>query len=278
WYVAAKTARQQTWSETYVFFGTEGFADVPGATCATPIYRADGSLVGVLGASFALSELCGYLQELRVGQNGYAFVVEFRADGSRQVIAHPNPEILLRATRGSRKEGSRELVPLEELADRRVLAFLKSCNLPADFHPSVLEGMERVEFRHDGVSYLGGYRCLSLKETPDWLICTVIPEAEVLERAHRSTRNTIFIGLAILLVAVLVSLHLSRRVARKMELLAQETEAIGRLEVEPLPIVHSLVREVDHLAVAVEQTKTSLRSFQKDVPAELVPLLLSSRP
>jgi len=276
WYVAAKTARRQTWSETYVFFGTEGFADVPGATCATPIYRADGSLVGVLGASFALSELCGYLQELHVGQNGYAFVVEFRADGSRQVIAHPNQEILLRAVRGPGKEDRRELVPIEELADRRVPAFLKSCNLPADFHPSSLKGMKRVEFRHDGVSYLGSYQCLSRDDTPDWLICTVIPEADVLERVYRNNRNTILIGLAVLLVAVLISLYFSRRVARKMELLAQETEAIGRLEVEPLPIVHSWVREVHHLAVALEQSKTSLRSFQKYVPAELVRVLLSS--
>jgi len=276
WYVAAKKAGRQTWSESYVFFGTEGFADVPGASCATPLSNPDGSLLGVMSAGFALSELCHYLQELRVGQNGYAFVIEFRADGSRQVIAHPNPEILLRTVRGPGGEARHELVPMEELADHRVQAFLTSCNLPAGFHPSDLKGMKRVSFHFEGASYLGGYQCLSNDDTPDWLICTIIPEVDVLERVYRSNRETLVIGVAILLVAILFSLYFSRWVARDMERLALETEAIGRLEVEPRPVLHSIVHEVDHLAVATEQTKTSLRSFQKFVPAELVRVLLSS--
>jgi hypothetical protein len=102
WYLAAKEARRQAWSETYVFFGTEGFADVPGASCATPLHHADGSLLGVVGASFDLYELCRHLKDLQVGQTGYAFLVEFRADGSRRVIAHPNPEILMRVAQGGK--------------------------------------------------------------------------------------------------------------------------------------------------------------------------------
>src|SRR5262245_32929623 len=35
WYTAAKKERKQTWSETYVFFGTEGVPDTPGTSCAT---------------------------------------------------------------------------------------------------------------------------------------------------------------------------------------------------------------------------------------------------
>jgi len=46
--------------------------------------------------------------------------------------------------------------------------------------------------------------------------------------------------------------------------------------VDPLPVAHSLVQEVDRLAVAMEESKTSLRSFQKYVPADLVRQLLSS--
>ena len=48
-------------SGTYIFFGTEGVADVPGVSCATPVYAADGSLRGVLTSSFDLIALCGFL-------------------------------------------------------------------------------------------------------------------------------------------------------------------------------------------------------------------------
>jgi adenylate cyclase len=136
--------------------------------------------------------------------------------------------------------------------------------------------MTRASFTHDGVSYLGGVQCLSRKETPDWLICILIPEADVLDRVHRSNRETVLVGLAILLGAALVSLYVSRQIAQPLEQLARETEEIGRLQVEPLPVVRSLVHEVQRLAVAVEETKTSLRSFRKYVPAELVRVLLSS--
>jgi adenylate cyclase len=276
WYKAAKQLGRQTWSDTYVLFGTEGFSDVPGTSCATPVYRKDGSLLGVLSASFDLFEMSRYLKELKVGSNGFAFVLEFRDDGSRRVIAHPNSDILTRAVPGQGKGRGRELVPIADFADQRVAAFLRECDFPAGFHPRDLEGIKRVAFKHDGRSYFAGYHCLSTKVTPDWLICILIPEEDVLQRVNASNRETILIGLAILLAAIFVSLFVSRQVASPLEKLAKETEGIGRLEVEPLPVVHSLVQEVDRLAVTMEETRTSLRSFRKYVPADLVRLLLSS--
>src|SRR5947209_6721263 len=77
WYVAARRAGKQAWSETYVLFGTQGYADVPGVSCATPLYR-DGALVGAITATFDLYELSAYLKTLTVGKNGFAFVVEYR--------------------------------------------------------------------------------------------------------------------------------------------------------------------------------------------------------
>jgi adenylate cyclase len=65
-------------------------------------------------------------------------------------------------------------------------------------------------------------------------------------------------------------------VAQPLERLAQEAAAIGNLRLEPEPIAHSLVLEVDRLALAMEEMKTGLRSFQKYVPADLVRALMES--
>ena len=105
--------------------------------------RPDGSLLGALTASFDLDELCDFLGTLRVGkgEGGYAFVVEYRADGSRRVIAHPRPEILLRErTEGSRRH--RELVPVEALEDAVVQDFLGQ--LPSSYTPAGQEGVGEV--------------------------------------------------------------------------------------------------------------------------------------
>ncbi len=270
WYVAAKAARRQVWSDTYLLRGSKAMAEVPGITCASPILADDGSLVGVLGASFDVVSLGNYLRELKIGSTGFAFVVERRSDGSRRVIAHKDPKILLRPGKTAGPEGARtmDFVPVAELADGRVSTFLDL--VPEGVIPSKLKGATRVEFANDGVRYLGTYACLSTLETPDWLICLVLPESDVLARVQRSNRETVAIGLGVLALAMAISFYVSTQVARPLERIARQTEAIGRIDLEPRPVAHSIVREVDRLALAVERTRTSLRSFRKYVPAELI--------
>jgi adenylate cyclase len=272
WYVKAKAARRQVWSETYLLFGPHGNEEVPGVTCGTPIVGKDGSLVGVLGATFDVVQLSAFLRTLKVGSTGFAFVIECRQDGSRRVIAHKDPTVLVRPAKGSRSDGPRnlELVPAEEMADSRVPAFLRE--VPIDINPAGLRGTTRLEFDHNGIHYLGAYSCLTTRDTPDWLICIVMPESDVLARTHRSNRATFAIGVAILAVAIFISFYVSTQVARPLERIALETEAIGRIALQAQPVAHSIVREVDRLAVAIEQTKTSLRSFRKYVPSELIRL------
>jgi adenylate cyclase len=274
WYTAAKAAGRPTWSETYVLFGVEGKAVSPGVTCATPVRRKDGSLWGVLDASYDLAGLCRFLRNTPVGRDGYAFVVEFRADGEHRVIAHPDLDQLLRVVSRKGKEPTSELVPIEALADGRARAFLEQ--LPAETTPHGMEGTGRLHFTHEGVAYLGSFHCLSTQETPDWLVCVVLPESEVLARVDQSNREALLIGLAVLAAAVLVSLYVARQVARPLEELAREASAVGRLEVEAGPPVRSVVLEVDRLARATEEMKAGLRSFRKYVPADLVRSVMAS--
>ena len=194
WYIEAKQKRKQIWSDTYMLVDSRGEPDMPGISCATPILAEDGSLVGVVGASFDVIKLSNYLSTLKVGSsgNGFAFVIEFRDDGTRRVIAHKNNDILLRPIRnpqtGEREKAhqpTRELVPIDELADRRVPAFVDQARFSEKYTPSRLEGTRRVEFDFKGVRYFGAYCCLSTSVTPDWLICIVMPENDVLARVYR---------------------------------------------------------------------------------------------
>jgi adenylate cyclase len=279
WYIEAKQARKQIWSDTYMLVSSRGEPEMPGVSCATPILAENGSLVGVVGASFDVIKLSNYLSTLKVGSsgNGFAFVIEFRDDGTRRVIAHKNHEILLRPIKSPQPLASktahqptRELVPIDELIDRRVSAFVAKARFPEKFTPSRLEGTKSIEFDYKGVRYFGAYSCLSTPVTPDWLICIVMPEDDVLARVYRGNQSTFLIGVVILVVAIAIGLYIAMQVARPLERIARETEAIGRIELTRHPVAHSIVREVDHLAEAIEKTKTSLRSFRKYVPADLI--------
>lgn len=274
WYIGARKANRRTWSETYAFFGVGGIEDAPGVSNATPIHREDGSLVGVLTASFDLRALCDFLKTLQVGKTGLAFVVEHRSDDSRWVIAHQNPEMLLRsATRNGQKVN--ELVPTAELRDSLVTRFLQE--IPAGLNPSNLVGLKEVRFKVNGTWHLGSYSCLSTKETPDWFICIVLPEADVLAEADEAARRTAFLGSAVFALAALIAMFLAAQVAWPLERLVKEAEAVGHLDVTARPVAHSFVKEVDRLAVAMEEMKVGLRSFLKYAPSDLIRALLASK-
>ena len=274
WYRAAHDAKRQVWSETYTFFGIEGMADVPGVSCVTPVLDREGNWVGAATSSVGLDEICKFLSTLRVGTNGFAFVVEYRGDGTRRVVAHPDKDILLRVVKSDGEKEVSELVPPDKLSDARVRAFLE--HLPADRSAADSDRLTPVRFDVNGVRYLGGYRSLKGEGVPDWVICTVLPQEDVLGGVRRNILIAVVIGLGTLAVAVLVSLYIAEQVARPLERLAAEAEEVGQLRIDPRPVQHSFVLEVDRLAEAAEDMKRGLLSFQKYVPADLVRDVLAS--
>ena len=84
------------------------------------------------------------------------------------------------------------------------------------------------------------------------------------------------LGVVGVLVAGVLSLVLSRRVASSLGTIADETREIGRFRLDSKEPERSRISEISTLATAVEEMKTGLRSFQKYVPEELVRSLVES--
>lgn len=256
WYVAARAAKRPIWTETYSFLGVSGAAATSGVTYATPIYRApepsvarDGTLIAVLSADFDLKALSTFLETLRIGRTGFAFVIERRADGSERVIARP-------AASGEHSDGL-------------VAALLGASR--------VTKTQGAVHFEHQQTRYIGSVRELGGSDSPPWRIGIVVPDADVMERVDRSNAISVAVALGGFFLAIVMGVYVARQVARPLEQLSKEMSAIAALQLEPRPIAHSIVLEVDRVAVATEEMKTGLRSFQKYVPADQVRALLSSK-
>ncbi len=271
WFELASRSKRPIWTETYVFLGVGKLNEVLGVTHAAPLYGPDGVLESVVTADFDLGSLCRQLQLLELGRDGFAFIVELRADGPR-VIAHPRQELLT----GPRppEGGSPSLVPIEKFDDARTRAMLASVSLDGAGATAGRQGASR--FTLDGKRYFGNYNLLSGTDKPRWVICTVIAEEEILAFAHQASRTALLITLAALVLAIVVGVFVSGQVARPLEHLAREANRVGDLRLSPRPIAHSFVLEVDRLAVASEEMKSGLRSFRKYVPAELVRSLIDS--
>ncbi len=255
WYKETKASGRPSWTVTDPFFDERKALKVPGVSYVTPL-REGGELVGVLGVDFDAYSLCAFLRGLEVSANGFAFVLERRRDGRLELVAHPQPAVLVGGAQSQ--------------VDPIVGAFM--AEVPGDIDPVRLRERVPVRFRHGGQTYLGRFRGLEedQRPAPPWLICIVLPEEDVLADARRHAWISLGLAAGVLLLAAGLSLVTAGQVARPLEAVARETEAIGRFEIDARPVPRSVILEVDRLACATEDMKTSLRSFRKYVPADLV--------
>jgi adenylate cyclase len=264
WFVQAQQANKAVWIDTDINIDDLRKRRMASTTIACPL-RGPKDREYVLGLDFYLFSLCEYLRDVRVGDNGLAFIVEREQDGRRHVVAHPNEDVVI-------PPGQNRLVPLAELSDSRIRAFL------ARVPDSVSNTHELQQFEDAGTPYFGVLHPLhdSAGTAPRWFIGMILPESDVLARANRNSRNSIVIGGLVVLLAIALSLLVARQVSRPVEAMARDVAAVGRLNLDSSPQPPTIILEIDQLQHAVKDMKTSLRSFRKYVPADLVAQLMAS--
>lgn len=271
WYLAAKSAKAPIWTETYPWIGVEGETAVQGVTYAAPLYY-EGELVAVVSADIGLKQLSEFLQTVRIGERGYAFVLELREDGSHHVVAHPQTDLLVTAG----DPGSTQLTPLNEFGDERVKSIVE--HILANHEGTSPQSDEPpVRIGKAGESFLAQYKPFSGPlDGPNWIVCTVISEDEVMSRIHEHTLMALGLFLVVLAAVIGLSFYFSSQVSQPLEAMASEAKAIGSLQFEAKEPQHSVILEVDQLGRSIEVMKVGLRSFQKFVPSDLVESLLGS--
>ncbi|QEL13414.1 adenylate/guanylate cyclase domain-containing protein [Limnoglobus roseus] len=278
WFQAAAGKGRGVWTPAYVFLGVGATQGSLGVSYAVPVPAADGKLHAVVMADFDLETLSRYLATLHIGQRGSAFLVEQtehdeQSDhGDLRVIAHPRSELLILPPKPG--QPGRRLSPVDELEDPAVQAFIHK--LPVGVMTGGPADAQAIRFQANGENYLGSFRRIIGEARPPWLVCTYVPEDEVLAYAHRTSRLTFSISIGILGLAILISMFLARQVAHPLEQLAAAAADAGRLRLEPRPPIRSVVLEVDQLGKASEEMKSGLRSFEKYLPVDLVRGLLDS--
>jgi adenylate cyclase len=133
-----------------------------------------------------------------------------------------------------------------------------------------------VIFAAEEEKFFGGARRLGRPGQPAWAIGIIIPVDDVMAAVYRNDRRAFWTGLACLALTAVIAVGISRRVAEPLRLLTHEARAIGRLELEEENVTVSNVAELATLATSMSEMKSSLRSFQKFVPAEVVKEIVTS--
>ncbi len=272
WYAKAIKAGQPVWIEARTI--RKGAETVAGVSYAAPFYGPDKELRGVTSVDFDIVAVSKFLAANPVGKEGFAFIIEKPAKGEPRVIAHPTPDILTHTVVNERGLTQYEFVPYRKLKDVRVAGFMEQLSRKDLLQPG--KEIHIFSFSAGGTEYFGSYRKMTGKDMPDWVIASIIPRKEIMGFADRNNLETLGIGVASFLLILLASAWISGRISRPLKRISNESEAIGRFELEGGPMGHSMIKEVDRLMTATDDMKRGLRSFGKYVPTEVVRDIMAS--
>ena len=252
WYKGAAEAKHNVWSNSYLFFSD--VAAGLGITSSAPVFKENGSLLGVFGIDVRLAALSKFIAERKIGINGVAFIV----DKKGELIAYP------------------KLVTYQSRPDKRVNIKGLPMKWPAQsFLEYEKNSKPSFSFFFEGNKYLASYHQAPKFLDKDWLIGVVVPENDFIGDLKKSNLITLGIFLIVLVIAVLLISLFSTKITIKMKQLVGITQDIKNFELKGGDHVTSRVKEVSDMADAIYAMRRGLRSFQRYVPAKLVRQLVS---
>ena len=212
WYRAAIDAKQATWSPINLE-PDEARLEI---SSAIPIYNDNGSLRGVLGAEFSLSQLTNFLGQLEISPSGEAFIIE----RSGEVVATSKPELLFVSDSEEAETELSESEEDEEEEGRRLQGIESTSPLVARTTEYLIErfgSLDAIQQEQllnfqvkNGARQWVQVRFLQDDRGLDWLSVVVIPEVDFMEQIRQNTVNTVALCLVALAVAAYVGVLTGR--------------------------------------------------------------------
>ncbi|MBD1806092.1 response regulator [Microcoleus sp. FACHB-SPT15] len=231
WYKAAVAAKKPAWSQVFPQFSTKGL----NIAAVQPIYDKQNKLQGVVSIGVHLSKVGDFLQSLKIGKTGQAFIIE----RSGLLVATSTTEPLFRINndKQERLNAANSSNPLTQATAKYLLAKFGNFNQIKDSQP--------LEFDIDGKRQFVQVLPLLDNKGLDWLIVVVVPESDFMERIEANTRWTILLCLGALGLATLLGILTSRWIVQPILRMSKAAKALsqGKWE-QTLP-----VERADELAV-----------------------------
>ncbi|MEM7407195.1 MAG: adenylate/guanylate cyclase domain-containing protein [Pseudomonadota bacterium] len=223
----------------------------PGITAAVELRLFDAP-VGVVSVSVALKRISDFLNTLQVGPSGSVYVV----DGNGAVVAAKT-----NTTAGTDAGIVRLQTALASMANR---------GLQLD----ALGGHQ--QWRATDVNDAGYFIGATPLNAINWVVITVIPDADFLNGIEENNRQLLMLLLGfIAVVALLATVTYRRVVDRPLSSLVRQFRRIGALELDEVRAVSSPIREFDYLSSALLQMTRGLSGFTRYLPTELIQALIA---
>ncbi|MGF1480832.1 MAG: SpoIIE family protein phosphatase [Cyanophyceae cyanobacterium] len=264
WYRAAFRTQRPSWSDIYLDFTTR----FPTITSSRPVYNETGrKVVGVCGTDVLLPEdFRKFLSDLSIGKTGQAFVI----DRTGQVISSSTDEPLTVGV-GEETELVRASESSKPLIQESAQFLLQRFGSYQAIHTS-----QQLEFSWEGQRQLMQVLPFQDGRGLDWLIVVTVPEADFMEQIYSTTRNTVWLTLAALAVAIALGILAARWITRPVLKITEASRkmAAGNLaqrvdEASRIVEMSQLARSFNSMAGQLEAFFNTLENKVKERTADL---------
>ncbi len=246
WYTAAVEQKKATWSEVFPEFDSLE----PVITASQPVYNENDQLQGVVGVILFLEDINKFLSQLQIGKSGRVFIMERSGD----LVANSSKEQPF-VTEGENQAAKR----LKAAESSEPLIQSTAQYLSKKFGDlNQIQSVQQLEFLLDDKREFVQVLPYSNGNGIDWLIVTVVPEADFMEQINANTRTTIALCVAALALATVLGIFTSRWLTQPILRLSEASEAIanGKLEQK---VEAKGIRELKVLADSFNRMAQQLR-------------------
>ena len=248
WYVAAKKAGKPTWI-AQPFMGKSQRS--PGIAITQPIYKGDGTLLGVVNNILWVDKIHNFLQELKIGQTGQTFII----DRSGNLIASSTiaqPYIM------DDKKGDLQQIPAVKSESPIIRATAQAILNQTESLDRISQN-QQLDFMLDGQKQFVQVSTIRDERGIDWLSVIVVPESDFMGQINDNTRTTILLCLAALGLASILGIYTSRWISQPILKLQQASESIAAGELDRTVEVNR-INELEGLGRSFNQMATQLKS------------------
>jgi class 3 adenylate cyclase len=202
WYEGAKKSKFLYWTDVYIFFH-DGKA---GITAAYPAIAANGKFVSVFGLDIHLEEISHFLENLKIGKNGVAFIFNEK----NELVAYPDVSRTIKEENGILRP-----VLIKEMGIASITASFRECQQ---------QGKNKCVIETGGKRYVASFQNFPESFRARWKVGVVVPEDDFIGSAKDEMRVSLIICAIILAISISLAMLISRGISRPIRLLTQETD------------------------------------------------------
>ncbi len=232
----------------------------PTLNVAAPIVSKE-TFMGMIGESFELESLAGFLKKIKVSENSETFILDEKLN------------IIVRQDINSAYKINNNNLKLLNINDVP--------NSPLEYIAKERGHLDEEVFAFNYGEKKTKY--LALLTTPtkslghNWSILTIAPQEDFLGPLRKVTQQLVIFSFFVLLVVMLISFYISRFISRPIEKLTLDIKNLLDFKEDfYFKDDKSKLYEIQILSNAVKKLKSTLGAFTSYVPRDLVNDLLSS--